>query len=58
MGMFGISPDMEFHKLNAELSFGRIDAACQIGGNNDKLSVTREYEYGWHSMGGAMCTSG
>lgn len=55
--MFGISPDMEFHKLNAELSFGRIDAVRQIGGNNGKLSVTGEYEYGWHSMVGSMCMS-
>ena len=56
-GMFGISLDMDFHKLNAELSFGRIEAACQIGGNNDRLSVTGEYEYGWHSTIGSTCMS-
>lgn len=48
---------MEFHKLNAKLSFGRIEAVSQIGGNNGKLAVTGEYEYGWHSIVGSMCMS-
>ncbi len=48
---------MEFHKSSAVLSFGRIDAVCHMGGNNDRLFVTRGYEYGWHSTAPSTSTS-
>lgn len=49
--------EMEFHRSSAVSSFGRIDAGCQMGGNNDRLFVTRGYEYGWHSTAPSTSTS-